>query len=68
MARYKNNPWELPEGKLQTWEQVNSALLMDIRDELQAIRHLMECPNIQKGFIAMQQVAKNTKRKPRKKK
>lgn len=49
MARHKDQKWNLPEGEKQpgggsthSWESIHSAILMDIRDELQAIRFLHE--------------------------
>ena len=44
MARYKNQLWNLPDS-LQNWEQVNTAVLMDIRDELQTLNRLLHCGN-----------------------
>lgn len=41
MARHKDVDWNLP-TKLTDWDQVNTAILMDIRDELKAIRALQE--------------------------
>lgn len=46
--RHANVNWELPttpEGKIGTWDAVKVAVLMDIRDELQAIRRVLECSN-----------------------
>lgn len=50
--RHKNVQWNLPEQPLD-WTQVNSALLMDIRDELQALNRVIYCPNVQKMALAM---------------
>jgi hypothetical protein len=44
MARYKNAEWNVPE-KPMTWVEVNTAILMDIRDELQQLNRLLACPN-----------------------
>lgn len=44
MARHKNGDWTIPD-KVQNWTQVNTALLMDIRDELQRLNSLLACPN-----------------------
>jgi hypothetical protein len=49
MARKKNLDWNLPDT-LTTWEQVAVAVLMDIRDELQAIRRLAECHRIPRAL------------------
>lgn len=44
MARHKNMDWNLPDGYRQpdgsrthSWESINTALLMDIRDELREL-------------------------------
>jgi len=38
MARYPDQHWDLPQGKVDTWEQVQVAVLMDIRDRLDVLR------------------------------
>jgi hypothetical protein len=50
MARHKNEKWRLPDGALQldggrthSWESITAALLMDLRDELQAMRVRLDC-------------------------
>lgn len=48
MARFKDVNWNLaqaPGGAPATWEQVQLALLMDIRDELRRLNGLLHCPN-----------------------
>lgn len=62
MARHKNVDWNLPD-KLEDWGQLRAALLMDIRDELQALRRIMECHNVRGGFEAMQRIDKRLKTK-----
>lgn len=57
MARHKNIDWKLPD-KLETWDQLNAAILMDIRDELQRLNSLMHCSNVVDGFRALQQINK----------
>jgi len=37
MARHKDADWCLPGPKLDTWQQVEVAVLMDIRDELKRL-------------------------------
>ena len=32
------------------------AVLMDIRDELQKLNRVMQCPNVQRGFRAMERL------------
>lgn len=52
MARHKDKEWNLPEAHLDSrgvmvhsWESINAALLMDIRDELKRLNQLLHCPN-----------------------
>jgi hypothetical protein len=61
MARHRNANWDLT-NPVNSWEEVHAALLMDIRDELQAIRGILSCPNVQKAALAAQDAAKATKR------
>lgn len=57
-TRLRNMNWAPgnAEGGADNWEQAKIAILLDIRDELQRIRGSIECPNVRKGFIAMQQL------------
>lgn len=59
VMRHKNSVWGADDAP--TVEGASMCILQDIRDELQAIRRLMECPNVQAGFIAMQQASKTLK-------
>lgn len=65
--KHRNVNWNLPD-KLQTWEQVNTALLMDIRDELRRLNTLLHCPNFTDIPQILRAVRKNTtkRRKPKK--
>ena len=45
MARHKDVSWDLPSPKLETWQQVEAAVLMDIRDELKKLNALLHCAN-----------------------
>jgi len=63
MARHRNGNWNLPDGKVETWDQVQVAVLMDIRDELQKLNRLMECSNVRAGFIALQRIDKRLAKK-----
>lgn len=45
MARYKDSNWNLPDPQVQTWEQAQVAVLMDIRDELKMLNTLLHCHN-----------------------
>jgi hypothetical protein len=44
VARHKDVDWRLPD-KVQSWTQVNAAILMDIRDELKRLNSLLHCSN-----------------------
>lgn len=43
MNRYKDADWPLPTPRIGTWEQVQVAVLMDIRDELKRLNALLHC-------------------------
>lgn len=46
--RFKDAQWEFKtalDGSIQSWEQVQCALLMDLRDELQALNRVIGCVN-----------------------
>ena len=61
MARFANVEWELSQGTNggpKTLEQVNIAMLMDIRDQLQQLNRTLGCPNVAKGFRALQRIAR----------
>ena len=75
MARHKDVQWNLPEGvpngrgaTVHSWESIQTAVLMDIRDELQRLNGLLHCSH----FIAipktLREIARHTTRRPRKKK
>lgn len=64
MARHKNANWNLAENGL-SWEAVHAALLMDIRDELQALNRLLNCPNFTGIPSTLRSIRRNTA-KPRK--
>lgn len=64
MARYKNIDWTLPNEGIGTWERVQVAILMDIRDELQSLNSLLHCPN----FVAMPRLLRDVKRNTTKQK
>lgn len=66
--RLANRNW-LPgddEGKIQSWERVNTAILLDIRDELQKLNRLLHCPNVIAIPEILRRIRANTA-KPRKK-
>jgi hypothetical protein len=65
-TRKKNVNWQLPE-RLVTWDQVNTALLMDIRDELQQLNSVFACRNAQEIPALLRMIKKNTSPKKAKK-
>ncbi len=67
MARYKDVNWTLPEGQIGTWQQVEVAVLMDIRDELKTLNALLRCPNFTQIPAKLEAIKRNTT-KPRVKK
>jgi hypothetical protein len=67
VARYKDVNWTLPEGQIGTWQQVEVAVLMDIRDELKTLNALLRCPNFTQIPAKLEAIKRNTT-KPRVKK
>lgn len=66
-TRLKNVNWAAGDnGQAPTWERVQVALLMDIRDELQALNRVMQCHNTQRIPRVLDVIALNTRR-PKKK-
>jgi hypothetical protein len=65
--RRKNEYWEpgREDGSI-TWDRVDTALLMDIRDELHQLNALLGCSNFLGIPRRLQEIATNTKRRPRK--
>ena len=50
MARHKDVNWSLPDGTpnkvggaTHSWDSINAALLMDIRDELKELNAVLHC-------------------------
>lgn len=70
MPRFKDTNWDFtatPDGGMQTWEQAQVAVLMDIRDELKRLNHLLNCPNFTSIPHKLESIRKNTtKRRKRK--
>jgi len=58
----RNAEWETPKEGF-TWDHVVVEVLMDIRGELQAIRRLLECPNVSKGMVAMATLERHMKKR-----
>ena len=46
MARHADFKWNLPDGNpTHQWASIHTALLMDLRDELQKLNTLLHCDN-----------------------
>lgn len=68
--RHKNQNWRLPELVKNTasWDCVNAALLMDIRDELQQLNRFLICDNAQAIPGLLRKIEANTRKKEPKRK
>jgi hypothetical protein len=74
--RHANFNWNLPEPtpstdgswKHYSWESINAALLMDLRDELQRLNQLLQCPAFVGIPERLREIARNTTPKKRSKK
>ncbi|MCW5691620.1 MAG: hypothetical protein KIT48_04585 [Pseudolabrys sp.] len=49
MARHRSVDWSLPD-KLTEWSQADTAILMDIRDELRAINTKLGCHRVPRAL------------------
>lgn len=65
--RQKNINWYVADekGRAYTTEHIQLAVLMDIRDELQAIRRLASCYRIPRALDAMIELGAEARRKKR---
>lgn len=54
MTRQSGAVWYPP----NEWQYVNLQILMDIRDELQALNRVMQCSNVALGFRALAKIAR----------
>lgn len=77
MARHKDVNWDLPDGKpnpdksgsnIHQWKSIQSALLMDLRDELKKLNALLHCPNFISIPQTLNDIRRNTTKKRRVKK
>ena len=60
------NWWPLDEkGEAPTWERVNTAILMDIRDELKRLNAAIYCQNFIQIPRVLRDIRRNTTRKKR---
>ena len=75
-TRHKNEQWRLNEkgtkkknGSLcYSLDTIQTAILMDIRDELRDLNHLLRCPNFIGIPTTLQDIKRNTTKPRRKKK
>ena len=63
MARHENVSWKLPEGEAPGYDAATLAVLMDLRDELRAIRRILQCPRFQGIPGAIESIVGNTRRR-----
>jgi len=68
MARHANVSWSLPE-KITTYDLVQVAVLMDIRDEIKILRRTIEsavqCPNTIAAVVALKKLGDDLRRQER---
>lgn len=67
-TRHSGKRWSLPtndSGRIETWEAVQIAVLMDIRDELQRLNNVLHCPNFTSIPNTLGAIRRNTS-KPKK--
>ncbi len=58
MARHKNESWDCTTDGRITTADAQLAVLMDIRDELQALNRTLSCRNVIGGMVALQRLDK----------
>lgn len=66
--RHKNVNWTLPtsdSGAIETWQAVEIAVLMDIRDELQTLNRLLGCSNFTRIPQVLRRISSNTANLPK---
>lgn len=66
MARHPNATWDLPDN--MTWDIVNIAVLMDIRDEMQKLNRIFHCSNFLEIPHILRTIKRNTNKPRRRKK
>lgn len=66
--RHKDIEWKIhnEDGTIPTWERVQVAVLMDIRDELKRLNSAIYCTNFQKIPAVLTAIRRNTTKKRRK--
>lgn len=67
--RFKDVNWSLPSvnGQIREWSFAQTALLMDLRDELKRLNSLLHCHNFMAIPYKLDRISRNTA-KPRRKK
>jgi hypothetical protein len=70
MARHKDMDWNLPEGTpnsrgghTHSWESIQAAILMDIRDELKQLNRTFSCTNFQRIPAKLDRIGRNTEKR-----
>ena len=68
--RFKDKDWPLNNeaGVIATWQHVQIAVLMDIRDELKRLNRVFACSNFQNVPHVLRRISANTAKPRRKKK
>lgn len=63
-GRFKDQNWALPKAAdgahIQSWEGVQVAVLMDIRDELKQLNGVFACSNFQNILRVLKRISANT--------
>ena len=75
MARHKDRNWNLPEitpaadgSRTHSWESIQTAVLMDIREELKMLNRLLHCSHFVDIPRRLERIARNTAKPKRKRK
>lgn len=66
MARHRDADWNLPDD--MTWDKVNLAVLMDIRDEMKRLNRLFHCSNFLEIPHILRALKRNTTKSRKRKK
>lgn len=70
MPRFKDAEWNLPPGETRGsighWNALQSAILMDIRDELKKLNRVFECYNFVRIPRVLDRIQRNTAEKKKK--
>lgn len=67
----RNSEWNIKPNSVTgqySWEQAQTALLMDIRQELRKLNNLLNCPNFLGIPYKLDRISKNTHKPKRRKK